>query len=103
MSDTEYLDLADKFNEARWGRGPGIGKDQLATIGLKFPKTFTSKTTGRRHTVHGDWENLCCYVWEQLCTEAWPGSNARGRGFHSQQCGERIVKLLTNLSNKGDE
>jgi len=128
-----YLSLAEKFDEARWGNGPGIGEAELAEIGLKGPE-------------HTGWENTCRYVWEQFKTrysvsfesgggcirsgfqsrkdaydwikldapalnnrdlkgymiekedEPWPGSQCRGRGFHSQECGKHIVKLLKELA-----
>jgi hypothetical protein len=82
-----YLSLAEKFDEARWGNGPGIGEAELAEIGLKCPEDT-------------DWESTCRYVWQQFKprSEPWPGSQCRGRGFHSQACGKHIVKLLKELA-----
>ncbi len=102
IENSNYLALAEKFNEARWGHGPGISQEDLAMIGLKRPKTFTSRTTGRRHPLKG-WENLCCYVWEKMCEKPWPSSSAIGRGFHSQICGEHVVKLLKGLASEEDK
>ena len=103
MSNTatraDYLSLAAKFEEARYGNGPGLGPADLAEIGLSHPESFTTKD-GRKVKLSLGWEVFCAYVFETLSDEPVPGSMARGRGFRSQQCGAHVVKLLKKLAEE---
>jgi len=92
-----YDVLADQFQEAAYGGGPGIGKEDLEKVGLKVPETFKAKC-GRRLKVFETWSNTCAFVYERLSGEEFKGSQLRGRGFRSQQNGEIVVKLLRSLA-----
>ena len=92
-----YNKLADLFDEARYGNGPGVSKFDLEEAGLKVPQTFKAKC-GRRLKVFESWANTCAFVYERLSGEEFKGSQLRGRGFRSQQNGEIVVKLLRSLA-----
>lgn len=97
-----YLAVAEKFNEARWGNGPGVGKHVLAEIGLGRPDSFKSRTAGHKLSLDDEnsgWEYLCCYVWECLSDDDFPASKSRGRGFRSQGNGQVVMDLLKKLAS----
>ena len=102
-SSDDFDQLAAKFEVARWGNGPGISEEDLARVGLKKTKTFKSKAAGRSMKVDDSWESLCCFVFEKMSDDVFPGSGARGRGFRSQECGEHVVKLLLRLAHPQKE
>jgi hypothetical protein len=99
ITEEGYNKLADLFEEARYGNGPGISKFDLEEAGLKVPETFKAKC-GRRLKVFGEWSYTCAFVYERLSGEEFKGSSLRGRGFRSQENGEIVVKLLRRLASE---
>ena len=93
-----YNKLADLFEEARYGNGPGVSKFDLEEVGLKVPETFKAKC-GRRLKVFDSWSNTCAFVYERLSGKEFKGSTLRGRGFRSQENGKIVVTLLRELAN----
>lgn len=91
----ELLKLADKFKEAGWGN-VDITPSDLAVLGLppKAPASFTPK--GQKWAIKPaeGWDDFCAWVYESVTGEAFKGSDARGRGFRSQENGEKIAAML---------
>jgi hypothetical protein len=99
----DYDRLAAKFEVARWGNGPGISEEDLAEVGLKKTKTFSSKAAGRTMKVDESWESLCCFVYEKLTGQTFPEIHARGRGFRSQSAGKHVITALTEMGIRTEE
>lgn len=97
ITTDNYSALAAKFEVARYGNGPGISDEDLASVGLKKPKKY--QPIGLSWEVDtSEWTYLCCFVAEKLSGKAFVKPTARGRGFRSQQAGEEVVKVLTQLA-----